>query len=76
VSEDETIPLVVDVVERRPACVLLQAGMGGTSRLISALFDPPTWVLAPNENLFMVRGTMEQWRDFADEVNARFAAKG
>ena len=68
----DKIKLVVDVVQRRPACALVQAAYGiPHSAPILARFDPGAWLLAPTDDMHLVEGTMEQWHSFADECNNR-----
>jgi hypothetical protein len=62
---------VVDVKQRRPACVLLQAVWGGDSSVVHKL-PAESWLLAPTDDMHMVEGTDEQWAQFADELAARF----
>ena len=68
---EKTYKLVVDVATKRPGCVLLQAGCGGDNHLVSALFDPEDWVLAPTEKMGMVEGTREQWTRHAELLRLR-----
>lgn len=65
---DGKIVLVVDVDLRRPACVLLQAGLGGDSHRVSQLFHSDTWLLSPTPGMRRVAGTPEQWQRFAKEI--------
>ena len=69
----ETIALVVDVKQRRPACVIIQALQGhrDPTGTVSRLFDPHTWLTSPTPDMRVVEGTEEQWRAFAKECNAR-----
>lgn len=62
--------LVIDVEQRRPGCVLIQAALGGDNHLVSSLFDATSWLVAPTPGMRLVSGTMEQWKAFAKEVNA------
>jgi hypothetical protein len=63
---------VVDVKERRPACVLLQAVLGGNSAIVNELLTAEAWLLAPNDNMRMVEGTKEEWKKFGEELKKRF----
>ena len=67
----ESIRIAVDVKQRRPCCVILQANFGceRAMRLVGELFDSNKWVLAPNENVRVVTGTLEQIKDFATQCN-------
>ncbi len=68
---DGQIPLVMDVEQRLPGCVLLQAAFGGTSSMVSRLFDPGVWLTGMTDNMKIVYGTRTQWEEFAKECNAR-----
>ncbi len=73
VSEDKhTFSLVIDTKQRRPACVLLQAAMGGDSSIVSELLTVDSWLLAPNKDMYLVTGTKEQWRQFGESLKKRF----
>jgi len=63
------IRLVVDTEQLRPACVLLQAVYGGDTGIVSRLFDPDTWLVAPTKGMRMVTGTEEEWQRFAAAIN-------
>lgn len=63
--------LAVDVVQRRPACVILQAVFGGDRYIVGRYFNARTWLVAPTDDMRMVEGTIENWKMFADEANAR-----
>lgn len=64
------IAVVVDVKQRLPACVIIQAmnGCAEGRRIVSELFPPETWLLAPNSDMHTVRGTREEWESFATEM--------
>lgn len=64
-----SITLVVDVEQRRPACVLLQALHGCNSSLVTELFDGACWLTQPTPGMRRVTGTREQWEQFAREAN-------
>lgn len=69
----EKVRIVVDVEQRRPGCVLLQAG-GGCDRgraLVAQHFNTETWLLSPTPNMRVVEGTEEQILAFARECNSR-----
>lgn len=68
----ELITMVVDIKDRRPGCAILQAYYGTPNNEVLHLFDADTWVLAPTPNLHKITGTMDQWRNFANECNARY----
>lgn len=61
--------LVIDVKLMRPACVLLQACLGGDSSVLSRHFDAEDWLTSPTKDMRMVRGTDEQWAAFAGEYS-------
>jgi hypothetical protein len=63
--------LVVCVKRRRPACVNLQAVMGGDRRLLMRLFDAQHWVTDGIDTLQLVTGCEEHWQAFARELERR-----
>ena len=68
----EKITLVVDTKQRRPACVLLQAGFGCSGyREVMHRFDSKTWLTFPTPDMRRVSGTIEEWQSLADEINPR-----
>jgi hypothetical protein len=67
--DSEQIALVVDVKLRRPACVLLQACMGGDNHFVSGTFQAKHWLIAPTPDMHLVKGTREQWKKFSDELD-------
>ena len=70
-AEVRTIGIIVDVKQRRPACPLLQAAMGGDSHIVTAVLDSRDWLVFPTRDMYMVRGTLDQWKGFAEELNRR-----
>lgn len=74
-NPDETFDLVVDVATKRPGCVLLQAGYGCNSSLVSELFDTDDWVLAPTAEMAVVNGTYEQWKGHAAKLRSKRSVK-
>jgi hypothetical protein len=48
------IKIVFDIVQMRPACVLLQAAYGGDHSAVSCFFEASTWLLAPTEDMRLV----------------------
>ena len=63
--------LVVCVKRRRPACVNLQAAMGGDRRLLMRLFDAQFWVTDGIDDLRLVSGCEGHWQAFARELEWR-----
>jgi hypothetical protein len=63
---------VIDVKERRPACVLIQAALGGNSAIVKEFLPVESWLLAPNDNMFLVEGSKEEWKQFSQELKKRF----
>lgn len=51
--------IAYDTVLKRPACVLVAAGVGGDTHL-AQLFETKYWLLAPTENLSVYEVTEEQ----------------
>ena len=70
-ADDEVIAFVIDVKQRRPGCVIIQAMGGCNSSLVSSLFPVESWLLAPTDDMYRVSGTMEEWRGFAEELKQR-----
>lgn len=50
-------------------CVLVQAAYGCPTGIVSELFHPDTWVLAPKPTLVPFTMTYEKWQRFADLIN-------
>lgn len=63
--------VVIDVKQRRPGCVLLQAALGGDSGIVST-FPADSWLLAPTDDMRLIEGTPEQWASFTRELKKRF----
>lgn len=56
------ITFIYDTDLRRPACVLLQAAMGGTiGTEFHAIFGSANWLLAPTPGMKKLQATKEQW---------------
>lgn len=70
---NDKLALVVDVKQRRPACVLLQAAFGAFDyhRLMSQ-FDPASWLVFPTDDMRLIEGSIAQWEHFAVECNQRY----
>lgn len=62
------LKVVVDVQTKQVGCVLLQALYGGSSA-VASMFDTRHWVLAPNDNLRIVEGTLTQWQAHAKKLD-------
>jgi hypothetical protein len=59
------IPLVIDIKQMRPACVLLQAVFGGDSGTLNRYFDAEDWIINPTPDMRRINGTAAQWEAFA-----------
>ena len=57
---DEMLVGVVDLKLRRPACVLLQAVMGGDIR-VAHMFPAEHWLLAPTPDMARVKAPRSDW---------------
>lgn len=56
------ITFVYDTDLRRPACVLLQAAMGGSiGSEFHSVFGASNWLLAPTPGMKKLSATKEQW---------------
>lgn len=53
--------IAYDTVLKRPGCVLIQAALGGDSRLASE-FETKYWLLAPTDNMAVFEVTPEQMK--------------
>lgn len=78
-NTSETVPddttkysLLVDMVQKLPACALVQASAGTDYRQILWMFDCGTWVLAPNDNMKIVRATMVEWKEISRRMNDHY----
>ena len=43
--------IAYDLTQRRPGCVMVQAGLGGNSQLVDRHFPAETWLLAPTNDM-------------------------
>ncbi len=66
---DDGTLIVFDAVLKRPACVLLQACMGGNNHVVAELFDPKTWLIAPTPDMKLYRVSQEELGMLAQMVN-------
>lgn len=68
--------LVYDFDLKAPACVLLQAVMGGESQSKAFHnFDSTHWLVAPTPGMKLVNGTDEQWGKAAEITKATWGNK-
>lgn len=70
----EKIDFVIDTKQRRPACVLIQAAYGCDSSLAGRLFLSDAWLVAPNDDMYLVSGTKEEWEAYQKELETRTRA--
>jgi hypothetical protein len=64
--------IVFDFTRMRPACVLLQAVMGGDTVAFKRHFGGDrNWLLAPTPGMKPWRGTEEQWERVAEASRGR-----
>ena len=61
---------VYDCTLKRPACVLLQAAMGGSTYELWRFFDESSWLLEPTPGMAVIVGTEEEWKR-AGEITRR-----
>lgn len=61
--------LVIDLKQRRPACILLQACSGGDPSTLFRYFDSEDWLVSPTGDMRMVSGTPEEWKLFSDKFS-------
>jgi len=67
----ERIPVAFDTKLMRPACVLVAAGLGGSTEAAKR-FPVETWLLAPTENMGVYWTTPEE----LDVLVARLGGRG
>lgn len=67
--------LLIDVKQRRPGCVLLQAMARGDQSTLHKYFDPNDWLLAPTDEMRVVSGTEEEWAKFSDRFSVKKKVK-
>lgn len=63
------IRAAIDPVKQTIGCAIVQALYGCNSHACH-LFDTDIWDLAPTENMVVVQGTYEQWRELACKWNS------
>lgn len=66
----ETVVLLYDTDQRRPACALLQAVAGGDHHFLSATFPAKTWLVSPTPGMKRLAATREQWRGLAGRAES------
>ena len=66
-DESARIPLLYDTELRRPACVLLQAAVGGDTGLVNRLWRSDVWLVAPTPGMRALLATREQWEALAEQ---------
>lgn len=60
--KDERFVIVYDTDLRKPACVLLQAAMGGDLRAFRRFFGSASeWLVALTPGMKRISGTAEEW---------------
>ena len=66
-NDQETVTMVFDVKQKRPACVLLQAafGCGESNGFLQMNFDSRDWLVVPTQDMRKIPGTKEQWKTLA-----------
>lgn len=52
--------IAYDTVLKRPGCVVVQAGMGGSSSIVSQHFDAVDWLTYPTPDMKLFPTTEEQ----------------
>lgn len=66
-AQDDIVILFDDRL-MRPGCVILQAVFGGDRRA-GTLFDARSWLVAPTDDMKLIRGSLDQWKALAAKVN-------
>jgi hypothetical protein len=60
-STTDSIVLVYDTDLKAPACALIQAAYGCSSRQLHRFFEPKHWLVAPTPGMRKLAATDEQW---------------
>lgn len=66
-TDDPLVPFAFDCTLRRPGCVNVQAGLGGTST-VCHLFETDLWVLYPSPDMRVYNMPLSHWRRVADQL--------
>lgn len=74
-SSPEKTSLVIDVVQMRPACTLIQAVASGDSATLYRHFDSEDWLVYPTPDMRLIRATPKQWAMFAKKYSVRGKVK-
>lgn len=69
-TKDDNIVIAFDTKQMRPGCVILQAVFGGDRRA-GTLFDASSWLVAPTDDMRLIRGSLAEWKALAATVNAK-----
>ncbi len=64
-KKEQIIKLVYDTDLKRPACVLLQAVMGGSTQLLNDLHFKGAWLIVPTPGMKLLAATRSQWEHVA-----------
>ena len=62
--------IAYDVVQMRPGCVLVAAGLGADAAL-SSRFDPHDWLLVPTADMGVYEITEDQLRQLIEKTEGR-----
>lgn len=57
--------IVFDIEQMRPACVILQALLGGDGEALKEFFGTEGWLVNPTPDMKRYEATPEQWRRIA-----------
>lgn len=68
-TDDPIIPITFDRTLRKPACVILQAVMGGNSSVAGRLFTANSWLVNPTPDMKTYRAPLSEWKRVAKIVN-------
>lgn len=70
-QSDRKYRIVFDVTRLRPACALIQAGLGG-SWSVASNFPPVSWLLHPTPEMRLYEVTPDELAALVRKVKARY----
>lgn len=65
----EPITMVFDTVKMQPGCAIIQAMYGANYMEVFWMFDPGTWIVTPNENMRLIRGSYDDFKNVSRKIN-------
>ena len=74
-SNNNKIVALINPKRQKIACVLLQAAVGGNSRIPSRFFDTEVWETNTLKGFIPMHGTIEEWKQLALRWNPKDCKK-